>query len=244
MNKNSDHLHYVPKYFSEKDSLDEENNDSSNLDNKENISEFALTTNVEDNNFLDFSETIENVVNDENNETQFLSNKDEEDILNFTNDQKHEPADLIDETKLRLTEEEDEELTEVFTDLTYLDKEDEIDNLYTDVISENMELNDNISKKDNTDESFKNRSNDVPGDYATFADLISSKDVTKIIEIIFDYDMEDYHSLINKISESSNESEAFKITDDYCQQNHIEIFSNEVETFKSLISEYFTQAFS
>jgi hypothetical protein len=56
--------------------------------------------------------------------------------------------------------------------------------------------------------------------------------------------MEDYHSMINGISGAANEAQAIELAEEYFRNNHIEMTSNEVLEFRSLISEYFTKAYS
>lgn len=135
-------------------------------------------------------------------------------------------SEIIDDSKLVLSD-DDEELTEVFTDLIYLSEESK---------EEIAELK--ISQEE------LNETSETPELNENFEEIIVAKDMTKIIENVFDYDMEDYHNLINKISSSANELDALKIIEDYCYTNHIETNSDEVEELKSIISEFFTQTYS
>ena len=72
--------------------------------------------------------------------------------------------------------------------------------------------------------------------------MLLQKEMTNIIETIFDYDMEDYHKIIRTISNSSNEKEGLEIADSYCKSNHVDTFHDDVIEFKSYISDYFSQS--
>ncbi len=56
--------------------------------------------------------------------------------------------------------------------------------------------------------------------------------------------MEEYYSIINKISLCENDDEATDILENYCLNNNISLDSKEVDTFKSIISEHFTKSYS
>ncbi len=77
-----------------------------------------------------------------------------------------------------------------------------------------------------------------------FYSSLLNQDMSKIIESVFDYDMEEYYSIINEISQMSNEEDANKIFYEYCTNNHIDLDSKEVESFKSMIYQYFTKSYS
>jgi hypothetical protein len=71
------------------------------------------------------------------------------------------------------------------------------------------------------------------------SDLVQNKKMTKIIEVIFDYDMEDYSNTIEQISECTNLDDAKSILDKLFSTNRISSKSKEAHLFKELISEYF-----
>ena len=71
------------------------------------------------------------------------------------------------------------------------------------------------------------------------SDLVQNKKMTKIIEVIFDYDMEDYSNTIEQISECSNIDDAEKVLEKLYSMNRINAKSKEAHLFKELISEYF-----
>ncbi len=71
------------------------------------------------------------------------------------------------------------------------------------------------------------------------SDLVQNKKMTKIIEVIFDYDMEDYSNTIEKISECLNLNDAEQVLEKLYSTNRINSKSKEAHLFKELISEYF-----
>ncbi|MBL1213757.1 MAG: hypothetical protein HND52_10410 [Ignavibacteriae bacterium] len=71
------------------------------------------------------------------------------------------------------------------------------------------------------------------------SDLVQNKKMTKIIEVVFDYDMEDYSNTIEQISNCSNSDEANKVLDKLYSTNRVNSKSKEAHLFKELISEYF-----
>lgn len=72
-------------------------------------------------------------------------------------------------------------------------------------------------------------------------ELLENKKMNKIIDTIFDYDMEDFANAIEKIAESDNEDTALKIVEDICSTAQVSPTSKEAKLFKSIISEYFEQ---
>ncbi len=78
--------------------------------------------------------------------------------------------------------------------------------------------------------------------YSSFKEMLKDQDMTSIIEAVFDYDMEDYQSVIDGINQSSNIDEAFKVTEKHLIENHIDPSLKDVQEFKKIISNYFSQA--
>lgn len=167
---------------------------------------------------------LEFLENDDNIEV--MIEQDEAIAIDDVEEIEESNSEIIDDSKLVLSD-DDEELTEVFTDLIYLSEENKEETAELKILEE--ELNEN---------------SETPELNENFEEIIVSKDMTKIIENVFDYDMEDYHNLINKISSSPNELDALKIIEDYCNTNHVETNSDEVEELKSIISEFFSQTYS
>lgn len=70
-------------------------------------------------------------------------------------------------------------------------------------------------------------------------EMLENKKMSKILDVIFDYDMEDFANAIDKITESKSEEEAFMIIDNLCESAQISTSSKEAKTFKSIVSDYF-----
>lgn len=166
----------------------------------------------------------------------------------------HEP--LKDED-LKLIEDDDEK-TEVFSDMTFLEgKGDDLSPLTKEEITDEVISNKEEAFKEkvnseneillpNSNNEFREDSNmsdesNIAVIYKTFQDMIKEKDMSGIIENIFDYDMEDYRNTISNISESKNEEEAYRITDNYCKKNHVDQSLKEIDYLKTLITDYFSQ---
>ncbi len=188
----------------------------------------------------DINESIDEIVADDLSEREYKEEIVDIEIVYSDNDEPQNLDNLIDENSLTLSEEDGEEVTEVFSDLTYLDQKE--------VVEVNSEKFDEEIVEEKTEEIETQHDNAEDESnvekYQDFSDALVSKDMTRIIESIFDYDMEDYHSMINSISGAANEIQAIEFTEEYCRINHIEITSNEVLEFKALISDYFAKAYS
>ncbi|MAT58537.1 MAG: hypothetical protein CMF23_11255 [Ignavibacteriae bacterium] len=73
------------------------------------------------------------------------------------------------------------------------------------------------------------------------SDLLENKNMTKIIEVVFDYDMEDFANTIEKISECSNKDAALLILNKMLETNRVNPQIKEAEILKEIISKYFDE---
>jgi len=163
---------------------------------------------------------------------------------------------------IRLTEDISEEITEVFSDITYLEKNEIEDVIEKDISEPEIKTESEIEEDkenilDNSKYETENHEKmDINNEdtitevltdtktattYKTFSEVVSTNDMSTIIETIFDYDMEDYHDMINNIGISGSESEAIQLVNNYCSKNNINTSILDVSSFKSLISNYYTQ---
>ena len=99
---------------------------------------------------------------------------------------------------------------------------------------ESVEENDDETLSGIIEDEFESDSQKID-----MSDLVQNKKMTKIIEIVFDYDMEDYSNTIEQISNCSNLDEANKVLDKLYSTNRVNSKSKEAHLFKELISEYF-----
>ncbi|MCB0752465.1 MAG: hypothetical protein KDC52_13415, partial [Ignavibacteriae bacterium] len=237
--------------------IDVVENESDNLENKiveiENnypdLKESSVVSVDEElKNEINIENTIDDVVFNKKYEEEFLKGEYDLDNENIEGEQNSELINKIDNDEVKFSHEADGEITEVFTDLSFLDKADEIDSESTfrtkSEIKEAALEKENRKNKEIEDSNFDNENNsdnEVKVIYSTFQEFLLQKEMTNIIETIFDYDMEDYYQLIGEISNSSTEQEGIKVTNNYCGNNHIDILNDEVMIFKSFISDFFSQ---
>lgn len=71
------------------------------------------------------------------------------------------------------------------------------------------------------------------------AEILENKEMTKIIEVIFDYDIEDFAATLDEISNCKNEDDAHLVINNTLISRHINRSSKEAQSFRSIISEYF-----
>ena len=69
--------------------------------------------------------------------------------------------------------------------------------------------------------------------------LLENKKITKTIEVVFDYDLEEFASAIEKISKCKNKVEALATIDEIAKSLFIDVSSKEIKVFKNIISGFF-----
>jgi len=205
------------------------------------------TEQLEDSNIdLDkFEQTVET------EKVQNISLEKEESIIN----NKIDSEETLEQT-ISLSEESGEEMSEVFSDITYLEK-DEVENVIEEEAEEPIleEKTDDVSELNNfeleNNELFENTNDDTVTEVSTetqtssktktFTEVVSENDMSTIIETVFDYDMEEYHDMILALAETESETSAIQLVNKYCVQNNIKLSMVDVASFKTLITNYFTQ---
>ncbi|MEW6194050.1 MAG: hypothetical protein AB1521_02720 [Bacteroidota bacterium] len=70
-------------------------------------------------------------------------------------------------------------------------------------------------------------------------ELLEHKDMTKIIEVIFDYDIEEFANVIDEISNCKFLDDAFVVLNQTFRNHNINRNSKEAAAFREIISEYF-----
>lgn len=86
-----------------------------------------------------------------------------------------------------------------------------------------------VNLKQESDESFK----------VDLAEILEHKEMTKIIEVIYDYDIEDFAKTLDEISNCKNADDAHLVINQTLIARRINRNSKEAEIFRSIISEYF-----
>ena len=71
------------------------------------------------------------------------------------------------------------------------------------------------------------------------AEILEHKDMTRIIKVIFDYDIEDFANTIEEIANCKNVNEANILLKDILTERRINRHSKEIEAFRSIIRELF-----
>ena len=74
------------------------------------------------------------------------------------------------------------------------------------------------------------------------AELLERKEMTKIIEAIFDYDIEDFANTLEEISQCRDFEDAQTVIDQMLISRHISRNSKEAESFRTIILEFFNRA--
>ena len=177
----------------------------------------------------------------------------------------------IQETEHETPEDEYDYDFESFDDYSYpelgLESKDEKDKPESEMVDEEEEKEDAVSEDDEIDQSTlfgdlpdddedtlneisdPEEKEDFIRDYAEpkhakkidIADLLENKNMTKIIAVVFDYDMEEFANAIERICESSTSNEAFTTLSEIFEFNDVNPSSKEAEAFKEIIAEYFEQ---
>lgn len=73
------------------------------------------------------------------------------------------------------------------------------------------------------------------------AELLEHKDMTRIIEVIFDYDIEEFANTLDEISGCESMEDALVVLNQSLTNRNISRNSKEAEAFKSIISQYFNR---
>ena len=237
--------------------VEENINDENDIENENQIEDFEETETTEETNKNEFIEEdeieseSEAIVKEEH--TQSLEEILEEDIEENKNieEREHEAETFAEEN---IANEDNLETEETENELIEEEPiaDDEIDNTEDDSINEIEEDEPSLFKdedlKEEESEPEENinfseeptESEEISG--ATLIDMseiLEHKNMTKIIENIFDYDMEDFANTIDMISECPSKAEALALINELFENNNIKSNSKEAETFKSIISEYF-----
>ena len=180
-------------------------------------------------------EEIENQEEDEQQQDESVSREEEVTISTKFFDDKN----LIKDEHEELLNEE-EELDKEKNKIVEADNHDTLESIfkisdetiYSEEESQEPELNETIEK--NLSEENKKKTKSI-----NINELLEDKEITKIIETIFDYDIEDFSNILELISNCNSIEEANQIIDKALLNRNLSSNSKEAEQFKSIISEYF-----
>jgi len=96
----------------------------------------------------------------------------------------------------------------------------------------NDKINTEIISKDNEQKTELPNSIDI-------SVMLDNKKIPKIIEVVFDYDMEDFSKAIDDISEAKSETEAHNIIDQIAKKAFLDASLKEIKLFKNIVSEFY-----
>lgn len=179
-----------------------------------------------------------------------LPEKNEEGKLVFTDESWD---DDIEETIGDIQEDDDAEIeikgivkSEEEKEITGADEEDDIDT-FTNILNPPAEEIEDESESEEVEVSY-HKTPAAPqsqaengGPKIEIADLLEHKDTTRIIEVIYDYDIEEFASTIDSISNCGTLEDALLVLNQTLKNHHIDRNSREAESFRAIISEYFNR---
>jgi hypothetical protein len=161
--------------------------------------------------------------------------------------QSDEPSENVFVDEQKITEEEslNYEIEETIEDELHPDK------VYNQILEEDREneesmlqtiLQSSKEKSENLNEITEEESiEDLSNPKMDVAELLEHKEMTKIIEVIFDYDIEEFANTLDEISGCQSLDDAFVFINQSLRNRSISSNSKEAESFKSIISQYFNK---
>ncbi|NOX66237.1 MAG: hypothetical protein GXO85_10725 [Chlorobi bacterium] len=111
------------------------------------------------------------------------------------------------------------------------------ENLVFDDIEEDNDQDDNIEPDEHN--AAEVQQPQVVKRNIDIGELLKNKKITKIIENVFDYDVDAFEKTIEKISECKFKVEALQIIDDIARNSYLNESSKEIKAFKKIISDLF-----
>jgi hypothetical protein len=173
-------------------------------------------------------EEHENTINYEKKDTfEFEIESEKEKIQGIDSDSEDEFFDLSVSVKPNIIE---KEIPEDTVEESKLDQSN-----FIDVFNKEIKLLD-----DDEIDSDK-RTAEKRGEKIDIAEILKHNDMTKIIELIFDYDIEDFANTIEEIANCKNIYEANILLKDILAERRINRHSKEIEAFRSIIQELFNR---
>ncbi len=231
---------------------------------KEIISEDEI---LDDNEIDSVNDVLNNAVFGKSEDEDLSENMDEladesveepatEEVENIiTEDESHENiTEIIEEMESEIFEEElttdnktefeeSEELSGKSNDTNLSDIDDvEQPELFSqeELVPENTEnIEDANSEEEGIQDEQHEPEEEAHAPQIELSELLENKNMNKILKVIFDYDMDDFVSAIDSISECKKEEDASKILESIYNTNGVKPTSKEAKIFNSIITEYF-----
>jgi hypothetical protein len=235
---------------------------------KEDATESEEKFDIEDRSFFgkyeeeivaDADEKIENVVEEEKTEEIVLE---EEHKIEHEQDIEESDSVMKQEEKEHEEDEFDKVAKEIESVLEYKDNYNEFERDEEDVKESNEDAEsilDDIgaaleededekesmlrtilsNKNDDEDEEIIDRSEKKKSKKEDLTELLEHKEMTRIIEVVFDYDIEELSNTLEEILGCKNIDDALKRVNKVLKQHNVSRRSEEAELFKRIISDYF-----
>lgn len=163
-------------------------------------------------------------------------NESEEDLLEETENSEEE-NEGPDHLSLILKQ-KDGDLAEVENEK--MNEEDSVNNENVDESNDNTESEKEFKYVDKVNELSTNLQQESDESFKVdLAEILEHKEMTKIIEVIYDYDIEDFAKTLDEISNCKNADDAHLVINQTLISRRISRNSKEAEIFRSIISEYF-----
>ncbi|MEW6005338.1 MAG: hypothetical protein AB1695_08500 [Stygiobacter sp.] len=210
---------------------------------------------IDEDNDVDTNETMDKSEIDLIDETNFEN----EEFVGFTNEEIDELRNEVNLVQENEDEEEQLEKNQLQEENHFQNNQEEIDNIETDINSENdmknesdnfnYEQNQILTNQDVTENEVE-ISDETNSDFISspeqnkkleLIEIIEQKDVSKIIETIFDFDFDDFSNTLEEISQCKNIDDAILTLNDMLSKRKINPNSREAESLKNIITEYFNQ---
>ncbi|KUO60265.1 hypothetical protein APF79_01220 [bacterium BRH_c32] len=120
------------------------------------------------------------------------------------------------------------------------------------------ELKDESESEEELEDETKEVENDIEGYNSIFnpselnkveshveidiAELLEHKNMTKVIEVIFDYDVEEFTNTIEEVCKCRNLDDALLVLNEKIKQHYSDVNSKEANQFREIITEYYNKA--
>lgn len=101
-----------------------------------------------------------------------------------------------------------------------------------DLFADNFQK-DKIIENENPIKNVKDNNFDI-------SEILNDKKMSKILDVIFDYDVEDFSNTIEKVCKFKTQEEAFVFIDEICLKANLSSDSKEAKIFKSVISKFYS----
>lgn len=154
-----------------------------------------------------------------------------EDIIHSEEDVKSDESEAIADFGIDSSDEENVE-PELFPEQAF-EKDEEA--------SEAEPLYETTKPEDEDKSTEENLSDEIQSRRIDISEILENKNTSKILRVIFDYDMEDFTNTIERISECRDIDEARYVIENLYKTNRIKPTSKEAIIFDEMIQEYFNK---